>query len=227
MRSRFPRPCRLFLFDLDGTLIDSVPDIAASVNLALRRMRLGSLATARVADFVGEGVRRLIERSLREVLRAEPDEAQVAEAAALYLQEYSIHLLDSTRLFPGVAETLARLGWARMAVVSNKPEGLSKRILEALGVLAFFCTVIGGDSIPERKPDPAPLREAMRRCGASASDTVIVGDSVVDVRAGRAAGIVTCGIASQQASRGALAEAGCDLIVREISELPAYFHPAR
>jgi len=225
MQPRFPRPCRLFLFDLDGTLIDSVPDIAASVNLALRRMQLGSLDTARVAEFVGDGVRKLIERSLRELLRTEPEETRVIEAVELYQQEYSIHLLDSTRLYPGVAEALARLRWARMAVVSNKPEGFSRRILEALGVGACFCIVIGGDSIPERKPDPAPLHEAMRRCGAAAAEAVMVGDSVVDVRAGRAAGIFTCGIARQKASERALTQAGCDLLVREISELPAHFHP--
>jgi len=225
MPPRLPHPCRLFLFDLDGTLIDSVPDIATSVNLALSRMQLGALDAGRIASFVGDGVRKLIERSLREVLEREPEESLVLDAVELYQQEYALHLLDSTQLFPGVRETLARLSWGRLAVVSNKPEGFSKRILEALGVLGCFCTVIGGDSMAERKPDPAPLHEAVRRCGVTAGDAVMIGDSVVDVRAGRAAGIITCAIAREESARRALVLAGCDLVLGDFSELAECFCP--
>ena len=226
MRPVFPHPCRLFLFDLDGTLIDSTADIALSVNLALAAMGLPGISTDRIAGFVGDGVRKLTERSLREVLGTEAEEPMILDAMRRYLEEYERHLLDSTRLFPGVREALDQVRWARMAVVTNKPERFSRQILQALGVSDRFCAILGGDSIPLRKPDPAPLLEAMTRCGATAAESVMVGDSPVDIRAGRAAGAVTCGVASGQDARARLAIAGCDLIIDAMTELPLYFHPA-
>ena len=141
------------------------------------------------------------------------------------LEEYENRLLDSTRLYPGVKEGLDRLYWAEFAIVTNKPEKLSRKLLEALGLGHRFRTILGGDSIPLRKPDPAPLREAMRRCGATAQETVMVGDSPGDIKAGRAAGVITCGIAGGFRGREALEAAGCDLVITSIAELADHFLP--
>jgi phosphoglycolate phosphatase len=223
MSDSAPFTCRLFLFDLDGTLIDSRDDIAYSLNAALTRLRLTPLPAARVADFVGDGVKKLIQRALHEVTGADPPSEQIQKAAHYYLQEYEAHLLDSTHLYEGVSTALSRLSWAMFAVVTNKPEGFSRRILAALGIGERFCAIVGGDSIPQRKPDPAPLLEAMSRCGASAAETVMVGDSAIDVRAGKAAGILTCGVTGGFRDRVELEAAGCDLILRSLQELPDYF----
>jgi phosphoglycolate phosphatase len=225
MASTGPYPARLFLFDLDGTLIDSKGDIASSLNLALARAGLPQLPPARIAGFVGDGVQKLVERSLREALRGEPAEPVLLRVMDLYLEEYGRHLLDTTRLFQGVEEALASLDWAVMAVVTNKPERFSRQILDALGIGGRFRLVLGGDSTRLRKPDPAPLLEAMGRCGAGPGDTVMVGDSPVDVQAGKAAGAITCGIAADAVDRERLTAAGCDLLISDMRELTLYFRP--
>jgi phosphoglycolate phosphatase len=225
MPSLVPHPARLFLFDLDGTLIDSKGDIASSLNLALARAGLPHLPPARIAGFVGDGVRKLVERSLREALGGEPGEPLLLQVMDFYLEEYGQHLLDTTRLFQGVEEALVRLDWAALAVVTNKPERFSRQILDALGISRRFRLVLGGDSTRLRKPDPAPLLEAMERCGAGPGDSVMVGDSPVDVQAGKAAGVVTCGIAADAAEREKLTAAGCDLLISDMRELALYFCP--
>src|SRR5512135_25255 len=106
------RPCNLFLFDLDGTLIDSKADITCTLNLVLARLKLPQLQESLVADFVGEGMQKLIERSLRAATGLEPERGMVQEGMALFQDEYEAHLLDRTRLFPGVKEGLDRLPWA-------------------------------------------------------------------------------------------------------------------
>ncbi len=220
-----PRPCRLFLFDLDGTLIDSKIDIARALNAALARMGLPPLTVSRVADFVGDGVQKLIQRTLSEVAGEAPKHDAVQTAARLYLEEYEAHLLDSTHLYDGVGEALHRLWWASFAVVTNKPERFSRRILEGLGIADRFCAIIGGDSMPERKPDPAPLFRAIALCSASAAEAVMVGDSPVDIRAGKAAGVFTCGVIGGFRGRAELESAGCDLILSRFAELPDHFRP--
>ncbi len=223
MPAQIPR--RLFLFDLDGTLIDSKSDIARSLNAALVRMNLPALSLSKVSEFVGEGVQTLITRTLHEITGVDPGNGEVRTAMALYLEEYEAHPLDSTRLFDGVQEALKRLWWASFAVVTNKPERLSRRILDGLGVGDRFCSIVGGDSIPQRKPDAAPLLRAMAQCGASPSETVMVGDSAVDIHAGKAARVFTCGVTGGFRERNELEVAGCDLILSSLGELPDHFSP--
>jgi phosphoglycolate phosphatase len=187
------RPCRLFLFDLDGTLIDSRADIVYSLNLALAGLGVPPLPEAHIVHYVGSGVRKLIERSLHELTGREPDSALTQKGVTLFREEYGKHLLDQTCLRPGVEEALERLSWAKFAVVSNKPEHFSRRILEGLGLAGRFCIILGGDSTPHQKPDPEPLLKAMDACVAPPSETAMVGDSAVDIEAGKAAGVITCG----------------------------------
>jgi phosphoglycolate phosphatase len=219
------KPCRLFLFDLDGTLIDSRADIAFSLNLALEQLNLKPLPEARIAEFVGDGVHKLVDRLLREATGRQPDEALARECTLLFRKEYAKHLLDQTRLFPGVLQALDLLSWARFAVVSNKPEGFCRRILEGLGVAERFCVILGGDSTPNRKPSPEPLQKAMEACAVSPMETVMVGDSAADIRAGAAAGVTTCGIPGNFRSKTELEEAGCDLLLDSLPLLANYFCP--
>lgn len=223
MAFAFPRPGSLFLFDLDGTLVDSKQDIALSVNLCLQRMGFRDLPVARVARLVGDGVQKLLERALAEVMDRNPAQEDVRRAVGVFLQEYGDHLLDTTRLYPGVREALDSLHWARFGIVTNKPEELTLRLLEGLGLEGRFCAILGGDSTRRRKPDPEPLLEAMNRCQAPPHLTVMVGDSPVDVNAGRAAAVFTCGVAGGFRGARDLEEAGCDLIIARVSELPRYF----
>jgi phosphoglycolate phosphatase len=220
-----PYPCKLFLFDLDGTLIDSKTDIIRSVNLALGRMKFPTVADTSIARFVGDGVQKLIQRTLRASLGAEPESRLVTTTIQAYLEEYAEHLLDSTSLFPGIREALNALWWADCAVITNKPENFSRQILEFLGVASRFCVILGGDSTEKRKPDPGPLGQVMSLCDARPSETVMVGDSHVDIRAGKAAGVITCGILGGFGTREELEAEGCDLILDGASELARHFCP--
>jgi phosphoglycolate phosphatase len=223
MKSSALRPCRLFIFDLDGTLIESRQDIALSLNLALTRMDLPTIQESRTADFVGEGVQKLVERALREVIGREPESELVGSCIVLFREEYGRHLLDRTHLCHGVREALEHLTWANLAVVTNKPEGFSRRILQGLGIRDRFCTILGGDSVRKRKPDPEPLLKAMDASNASPSETAMIGDSAVDIGAGKAAGVTTCGVLGGFRPREELEAAGCDLIIGNLLELPNHF----
>jgi phosphoglycolate phosphatase len=227
MTTPAPKPCRLFLFDLDGTLIDSRADIAFSLNLALEQLNQRTLPEARIAEFVGDGVHKLVERLLREATGRHPDDSFIRECTLLFRKEYGKHLLDQTRLCPGVLQALDLLSWAKLAVVSNKPEGFCHRILEGLGVADRFCIILGGDSTPNRKPSPEPLQKAMSVCAVPPSETVMVGDSAADILAGAAAGVATCGIPGNFRSKSELEEAGCDLLLDSLPRLGDYFCPPR
>jgi phosphoglycolate phosphatase len=176
------------LFDLDGTLCDTLDDIAASVNSALRSFGGPELAREVVRGFVGRGARVLIEQCVRGTT------LQVDPVFTAFLREYDRNLTRRTRLYPGVAEGLSRLSDVGKAVASNKPEGMSIRLIRELGLSAHFLEVAGGDTFSRRKPDPLPLLEMMRRHSASAAQTLVVGDSEIDRDAARAAGVKVCGV---------------------------------
>jgi phosphoglycolate phosphatase len=225
MESHALIPCRLFIFDLDGTLIESRADICLSLNLALTRMNIPTLPESHISDFIGEGLQKLVERSLREATGREPEPELVEDTIQLFREEYGRHLLDHTHLRPGVVEALDRLAWASFAVASNKPEVFSRSILEGLGIGNRFCAILGGDSVRSRKPDPEPLLEVMNMCNAHPSETVMVGDSRVDIQAGKAATVVTCGVLGGFRPREELEAAGCDLLIGNLIELADHFCP--
>jgi phosphoglycolate phosphatase len=208
----------LFIFDLDGTLINSKADIAYSMNLALAGMGMQPLPVERVAEFIGDGMQILVERALRETTGSRPDPLKVRNCMELFKKEYGQHLLDQTRLYPQVVESLDLLSWAKLAVVSNKPEKFSKQILEGLGIAARFGAIIGGDTTGTRKPDPAGIFKAIELCGGMPSESLMVGDSPVDIAAGKAAGTFTCGVAGGFRPRDQLESAGCDLLVNNLLE---------
>jgi len=207
------------LFDLDGTLVDSREDLVTSVNLTLAEAGRAPLARERVVGFVGEGASKLIEHALAAGLPRAPAAAEVEAGVRAFKRHYRLHLLERTRPYPGVAETLPRFRGLPMAVVTNKPFEFTLGVLEGLGLAGYFVAVLGGDSLPERKPHPAPLLEAARLCGAAPARCLMVGDSRVDLLAGRAAGMKTCGFAGGFRGRGELEEAGADFLIERFGEL--------
>jgi phosphoglycolate phosphatase len=185
---------RLIVFDLDGTLVDSSRDITAAVNAALRRLAPGAAAIPleRILGFVGEGARLLIERSLEHAAVALP----VDEVLAVYLDCYRERLLETTRLYPGVAEALDALAPAgpELAVLTNKPGDMSRAILEGLGVAARFGRILGAGDVPARKPDPTGLVALLAELAIAAGQAWLVGDSATDVLTARAAGVRVAGV---------------------------------
>ena len=183
---------RLLVFDLDGTLVDSSRDIAAAANAALARLAPGTAAIPldTILSFVGEGARLLVERCLGHAGLDRPAD----EVLRVYLECYAERLLDTTRLYPGVAEALDALAGTTLAVLTNKPGDMSRTILEGLGVASRFARVRGAGDVPSRKPDPAGLLGLMSELGASASETWMVGDSATDVGVARAAGARAAGV---------------------------------
>jgi phosphoglycolate phosphatase len=217
------------LFDLDGTLVDSRADLINAVNLMLAEVGRRTLPDTRVLTFVGEGARMLVERALRaDQCDETPNHdanhdlgCDVDHALEIFRRHYREHLLDQTRVYPGVEQTLARLCHIPKAVVTNKPYEFTIPLLEGVGLSSYFEVVIGGDCLPERKPSPLMLYEAANRCGAQASECLMVGDSRVDVEAGKAAHMKTCGYVPGFRGRTELVEAGVDYVIERFSELCA------
>ena len=170
----------LLVFDLDGTLVDSVPDIAAAVNRLLAARNLAPLSNPVVAAMVGDGLQPLIDRVFA-AHGTTPD----AAAADEYLHDYEANVAVDTVLFSGMADalhTLQKDGW-RLAVCTNKPENAARMLLDALGVASLFSAIGGGDSFAARKPDPLHLRETVAAAGGTASRALMVGDHRNDVLA--------------------------------------------
>jgi phosphoglycolate phosphatase len=175
-------------FDLDGTLVDSRRDIATAVNRLRSDLGLPELRVEAVSSMVGEGARKLVERALAvDFPEASPE--RIDEALAIYLRHYDEVCLDTTRLYPGVAEMLRALaGRYPLGVLSNKGESFSRRILEGLGVDGSFRAVVGGDTLPSRKPNPAGLTLLAERLGVSPEDLLLVGDTWIDAETAGNAG---------------------------------------
>lgn len=207
------------LFDLDGTLVDSRADLINSVNLMLDEAGLEKLHDSQVLKFVGEGARLLVERSVRASGGREPAPPEVDHALEIFRRHYRAHLLDHTRVYPEVVETLESLGGLPMGVVTNKPYEFTVALLDGTGLRRFFRAVYGGDSLPERKPSPAMLIEAAGACRVAPCFCLMVGDSRIDIAAGKSAGMKTCGYIPGFRGRTELAEAGADYLIERFSEL--------
>lgn len=182
----------LIIFDLDGTLIDSKLDLAHSVNATRLHMEMAPIEPELIYSYVGNGAPVLIRRALGPDL---PEE-EVQRALDFFIQHYHDHRLDYTTLYPGVVGTLAALQEAGkpLAVLTNKPVRISKLILEGLQVDRYFARVYGGNSFPEKKPNPVGIETLRAEFPTPADRTLMVGDSAVDVMTARNAGILVCGV---------------------------------
>lgn len=219
-----PHKIRLLIFDLDGTLIDSRLDLVHSVNATLRHMKRPELPDDVIASYVGDGAPALIGRALG---TEAADEKLVRSGLEYFLAYYRKHKLDHTHVYEGIREALAGMqnshnGLPRkMAVLSNKPVNPSRAIVDALGLGQFFSLVYGGNSFATKKPDPEGAQTILRETGSEPHETLIVGDSGVDVLTGRNAGTWTCGVTYGFAPH-TLRDAAPDVVVdqpRELAEL--------
>jgi len=181
---------RAFLFDLDGTLIDSKMDLVNSVNAMLRETGRAELPADEVASYVGHGAPQLIASSLGQA----SSEEERKQALAIFLKHYNDKKLDETRPYPGVREGLQELAGCPMAVLSNKPTKLSIEILEGLGLARYFRAVYGGDSFERKKPDPSGALAVLNELGVAPGEAAMVGDSDVDVQTARNAGMLAVGV---------------------------------
>jgi phosphoglycolate phosphatase len=212
---------RCLLFDLDGTLVDSRADITNSVNYTLQELGEATLPDEKIHGFIGEGVRLLLERALNEIRQTPASEAELDAALAVYQRQYHAHLLDNTAMYPEVIETLEHFAHLPKAVVTNKPYDFTLPLLEGLNLSSHFNVVLGGDSLATRKPDPLMLETAAQRCEVALGDCLMIGDSWVDIAAGRNAGIVTVGYTNGFRGRAELITAGADYLIDRFSELKA------
>jgi phosphoglycolate phosphatase len=184
---------KLLVFDLDGTLIDSAQDLCNSVNATLAHFGLKHLADAEIAGFIGDGALMLVRRALGKEHGSPVGEDFLQTAYAFFLDYYRAHKLDYTYAYDGVLEALAALKHLHnqpraMAVLTNKPVRPARDICAALGLAPYFLQIYGGNSFATKKPDPEGLRALMAEAGAAPAETVLIGDSQVDVQTGRNAG---------------------------------------
>ncbi len=175
---------RALIFDLDGTLIDSKQDLILSVNAMLRETGRAPLAEETISGYIGQGAPVLVRRAMGEAAVEE----EVKRALDFFLRYYEEHRMNNTRAYPGVVEGLAALRGYPMAVLTNKPMRISRRILEDLGLAACFRAIYGGNSFETKKPDPLGARTILREFGVEPPDAVVIGDSEIDVQTARNAG---------------------------------------
>jgi phosphoglycolate phosphatase len=183
-------PVRALIFDLDGTLIDSKQDLIHSVNAMLRELGREELAAETISGYIGHGAPQLVARALGSGCTEEERQ----RALQFFLSHYELHKMDTTCLYPGVAETLEQLASVPMAVLTNKPVRISVRILDAMGLSKCFRAIYGGNSFETKKPDPLGARTILRELGVEPGEALLVGDSEVDVQTARNAGMLAAAV---------------------------------
>jgi phosphoglycolate phosphatase len=209
------------LWDLDGTLIDSAPDLAQALNRLLREHGFASLREHQVKTMVGGGVAKLITRGLR-ASGVVIGQSQLQSMVRRFMLIYLACATNKTRLYPGAESVLQHFADAgvRMGLCTNKPEIISRQILASLEAAPYFDAVIGGDTTAARKPDPLPLQTCLEALGVAPQDSIMIGDTGVDVEAARAlrmpVGVVSFGYA-----REPVATLGADFLIDDLSSLPA------
>jgi phosphoglycolate phosphatase len=210
---------RAVIFDLDGTLVDTAPDLMAATNHVLSLLKRRPITMPEVRSFVGRGARVLIERGVAATGDA-IDEASLTYYHAEFLRHYEGHTADRSEIFPGVVALLKRLAHSgiKAGVCTNKPEGLSHQLLDALDLSRFFGAVIGPDTIGIGKPNAAPYLEAVKRLGVEPQHSVMVGDSEVDVLTARAAGVPVIAVTFGYTPKP-VAEYGPDYLVSHFDEI--------
>lgn len=211
-------PPPLIVFDLDGTLIDSAADLATAVNAMLADLGCEPLAVPEVRRMIGDGVGMLVARALaaRQCAAADP-----TRAAQIFMRHYESNATELTSAFPGADQALRALRSAGipLAVCTNKPARITADILSSLGLAQYFARVIGGDSLPYRKPDPRVLLALLEAFAAGPKDSLLVGDSEVDAATARDAGVPFV-LMKHGYRRGPAAQIACMAALESFAELP-------
>jgi phosphoglycolate phosphatase len=211
----------LIVLDLDGTLVDSAPDISHGIDAMLVSLGLPSPELEQVRRYVGNGVERLVKRALTGEMWDEPDTTLYSEALARFLRFYSESNGRHTRVYPGVMEALSRLRDAgiSLCVLTNKQRCFTEPLLKATGLNGFFELCVCGDDLERQKPDPAPLLHAMSHFAVAADATWMVGDSVTDVATARATGVKILAVSYGYNHGRDIREAGPDDVVDSLLQI--------
>ena len=214
---------RIVVVVLDGTLVDSKQDIADSLNWTLARLGYPAIPMKTIESFVGNGIMPLIKKTVD----ASGHPEREAEALELFRQRYWERLLDTTRPFDGVRDVLdALLGKRKMAVVSNKLESYSRKIVTGLDMDKYFGGLVyGGDTLPDKKPNPAALLQIAEKLGGSVEEMAMVGDSAVDIMTGKNAGALTIAVTYGYREVEELQNAGADIMIGRFGQLLEIFRP--
>ena len=215
------------VWDLDGTLVDSAEDLASALNTVLDMRGFFTLSVPEVRKMIGNGVPKLVERGFNAVgVRLEP--AQLDELVAMFVKEYKSCATRHTRPYPQIVETLEEIRGMNipMGVCTNKPEVFTRQILEDLGLASYFSSVVGGDSTSTRKPDPEPVLTCLRGLATEPSSGLMIGDSVHDVQAAHAAGVII-GVVPWGYRSAPVEELGADFILNDLSRLPDMIRGAK
>jgi phosphoglycolate phosphatase len=205
---------RLIVYDLDGTLVDTLEDIACAANHMLRIMQAPAVSPQEVRRHVGRGMHELVKGCLKtEELK------RIEYGVKVYCAYYARHMLDHSRLYPGAQAVLDHFKQRQQAVITNKPTPFSHDILKALGVANYFAEIIAGDSGYPKKPDPTSVLSIMKKGLITPTEALLVGDSPIDIEMGRNAGVLTVSITHGLADEDELASAAPDVMVRNFEEL--------
>ncbi|MCG5496551.1 phosphoglycolate phosphatase [Ectothiorhodospira haloalkaliphila] len=213
---------KMILIDLDGTLVDSVPDLAFSVDRMMERLDMPVRGEAKVRNWVGNGVERLVKRALTNNLDGEPEPALYERALAAFTEIYRENNAKRSHLYPGVREGLEALARddVRIGCVTNKPARFTAPLLRAMDIDRYFEVVVAGDTLPQKKPDPAPLLFAAEQFDLDPEDALMVGDSRSDVTAARAAGFAIVCVSYGYNHGGDIREQRPDAVIDSLTELP-------
>lgn len=206
----------LLIFDLDGTLIDSLADIVSSTNHTLEQLGGTALNSENIRGFVGDGISVLLQRAL--YTQDLMDEHTLRRAVSLYTEHHDRHCLDHVTLVKGVRETLDYFNGKKLAIASNKSIRFTRKILVGLGIDSYFEVILGGDSLPVKKPDPAVLEWILERTGTDRTKSIMIGDGPQDIQCAKAAGVMSCGITS--GFRPGSEINGADFLIGSVAELP-------
>ncbi len=207
------------MYDFDGTLVDTLFDIADSVNLSLADLGLPQLPRQTIRKYVGKGVEQLMAQAL-----ADSSFTNIPKAVALFKKHYSENLVKHTDFYPHGREILEHFKNKKQAICSNKPEIFVRRILESLDSLQHFHTIVGGDSVKTKKPHPEGLDHILKKLKVSPDEAVLIGDSLVDIETGRRAGVYTCVVNYGLGLPEEIATANPDCSVDCLSKLKGMFY---
>jgi len=213
------RKISLIVYDFDGTLVDTLFDIADAVNLSLNELGLRTLSRATIRKYVGKGVERLMAQSIDGT-----GYTDLPRAVELFRRHYSENLMNHTRFYPSGREILDHFRDKKQAICSNKPEDFVRCILESLKSLDYFDAILGGDSVESKKPDPEGLLHLLDRFQCSPEMAVLVGDSPVDIETGKRAGVYTCIVNYGFGNPKEIASANPDCCIDHLSELKDLFY---